>query len=353
MLNTRIWIPAKVLKTGVEYTDIGRQCLGLEILDRSKISGVPNGTPFKISSTSKNKTKSHKELLLFYGVVESSEIGRISLKKANGFPVHIWSWSLGKLQFGDSVRLQPMHLRPLLEVFYTKDENDDDHSHNESGDEDAVGDVISDLLNPVSNTADESGLEDPFNTSDNLQQIVANINDAIVDGNINSSDLGTDLKTAGFRVNSVYQGSGRLGAMSADLISFVDIQKSTDRNFIVASVPGNIPDFGFAYTNQVPFKLKRGKVTELLPLLYEKIKTQKNNIFMRVEDNNGTLFHKKICDIRSVIIDGFRTYQFIAQKDEVEASINGRYKNAMVTFMVQDCHKAKIFCLERYKCRFS
>ena len=329
-----IWQSAKVLKNGGECNDKG--CLALELLDRSKIcDSFITGTPIKFRRLTSNN--------IVYGVVKSIEKIKFFIEKADGLSTSTWLDALKSLSNNTLVHVQkiPTWEDPQLQVFYTQDKNDVDDSHNESGDEDAVGDVISDLLNHVSNTADESGLVDPFSPSDNPEQIVANINDAIVYGNINSSDLGTDLKTAGFRVNSVYQGSGRIGTMSADLISFVDIQKSTDCNFIVASIPANNPSVGFTYTTQVPFKVIQGRSSKLLSTLYNDFKSKKISVSMRVEDNNETtLFHKEINDVRAVTINGRQTYQFITPKDPVDGSMIGKYKNAMATFKVRDLDPA-------------
>lgn len=320
------WQSAKVLKNGGECNDKG--CLALELLDRSKIgNSFITGTAIKFRWLTSN--------IIVYGVVKSIEKRKFFIEKADGLPTSTWLDALKSLSNNTLVHVQKITTweDPQLQVFYTQDKNDDDDSHNESDDGEAVGDAISDLLNPVSNTASNNNFVDPFNTSDNPEQIVDNINDAIVDGNINSSDLGTDLEAANYIIDGRFLNTGHY---LIGLACRVAIQQSRNDIFFVASIPANNLGFGFTYTTQVPFKVIQGRSSKLLSTLYNDFKSKKISVSMRVEDNNETPFHKEINDVRAVTINGRQTYQFITLKDAVDGSMIGKYKNAMVTFKVQD-----------------
>lgn len=312
------WLFVKVLKNGGECNDKG--FLALELLDRSTVTFIA-GTPTRIIWNTSNT--------IGYGVVQSIEKNKILLAKADGFPSSMWFDALKSLSNNTLVRVQeiPIYQGALLQVFYTQDKNDDDDSDNES--DDGIN-AINDLLNPASN----NNFASFFSPSDNPKQIVDSINNAIVDGNINSNDLGTGLTAAGYNVDGTI--ANTVSTWIA-LDSKVTIQQSCDGTFFVASILVNDDGFGSTYTNHHPFKVIRGKATDSLSILYNGLKTKKKRFSMCVEDKAGNkVFHKEICDMRATTINGRRIYQCIGWKDAVDVSMIGSYTNANVTFAVKD-----------------
>jgi hypothetical protein len=310
------WLFSKVLKNGGECNDKG--LLALELLDRSTRDTFIAGTTIRIRWETSNT--------IGYGVVQSIEKNKILLAKADGFPCSMWFDALKSLSNNTIVRVQeiPIWEGALLQVFYTQDKNDDDDKS-----DDGIN-AINDLLNPASN----NNFASFFSPSDNPEQIVDSINNAIVDGNINSNDLGVDFEAAGYNVDGIFLNTGDTWIA---LDSKVTIQQSCDDIFFVASIPVNNDGFGFTYTNHHPFNVIQGKANESLSILYNGLKIKKKRFSMCVEDKAGNkVFHKEICDMRAITINGRRIYQCIGWKDAVDKSMIGSYTNANVTFGVKD-----------------